>query len=171
MDAERLRTFLLNLPYVAETRQWGDNLVYWVGDKAIGGKMFALMNLDPPVEGRTPLILSYAVGPERFPDLLENEALYPAPYFARIHWIAAEHWHAFSNPEWEAQLRHAHDLTLSKLPLKVQNILTLPRTTQRTMIHDRKKQLAAKTTAALPKSKAAPAKSAKPTKTLKSKSR
>jgi hypothetical protein len=48
MDAERLRTFLLNLPYVAETRQWGDNLVYWVGDKAIGGKMFALMNLAHP---------------------------------------------------------------------------------------------------------------------------
>ncbi len=45
MDAERVRAFLLTLPHVAETLQWGDNLVFWVGDKSIGGKMFALVNL------------------------------------------------------------------------------------------------------------------------------
>ena len=48
MDAERLRVFLLTLPHTAETMQWGANLVFWVGDKAIGGKMFALLNLDEP---------------------------------------------------------------------------------------------------------------------------
>ena len=144
MDAERLRTFLLTLPHVAETRQWGDNLVYWVGDKAIGGKMFALMNLDPPVEGRTPAVLSYAAGSERFPDLLENEALYPAPYFARIHWIAAEHWQAFSNLEWEAQLRHAHALTLEKLPPKIRAIFALPRNAQRTLIYEGRQKKAGK---------------------------
>ena len=42
MDAERLREYVLSLPHVVETMQWGANLVYWVGDKAIGGKMFAL---------------------------------------------------------------------------------------------------------------------------------
>ena len=36
------REFLLQLPHVVETMQWGANLVFWVGDKAIGGKMFAL---------------------------------------------------------------------------------------------------------------------------------
>ena len=41
MDAERVREYLLQLPHVVETMQWGANLVFWVGDKAIGGKMFA----------------------------------------------------------------------------------------------------------------------------------
>ena len=50
MDAERLRAYLLILPHVAETMQWGANLVFWAGDKAIGGKMFALVNLDEPPE-------------------------------------------------------------------------------------------------------------------------
>ena len=46
MDAERAREYLLRLPHVVETMQWGANLVFWVGDKAIGGKMFAVLNLD-----------------------------------------------------------------------------------------------------------------------------
>jgi hypothetical protein len=31
MDAERLRAYLLTLPHVVETMQWGANLVFWVG--------------------------------------------------------------------------------------------------------------------------------------------
>ncbi|HEX3435717.1 MAG TPA: MmcQ/YjbR family DNA-binding protein, partial [Pseudacidobacterium sp.] len=62
MDAERLREFLLKLPYVEETMQWGANLVFWAGDKAIGGKMFALTNLDGVGKG----VLSFAAGPERY---------------------------------------------------------------------------------------------------------
>ena len=98
--------------------------------------MFALMDLDPPVEGRTPNVIAYAAGPNRFNDLLENEALYPAPYFARIHWLAAEHWQAFSNPEWESELRLAYALTLEKLPPKVRAVLALPRNAQRTLIYE-----------------------------------
>ena len=51
MDAERLREYVLSLPHVVETMQWGANLVFWVGDKAIGGKMFALANLDEDHRG------------------------------------------------------------------------------------------------------------------------
>jgi len=77
MDAERLRAFLLTLPHAVETMQWGANLVFWVGDKAIGGKMFALLNLDEPAGSgdrkRHPL-LSYAAGPARYAELLELDA-------------------------------------------------------------------------------------------------
>jgi predicted DNA-binding protein (MmcQ/YjbR family) len=45
MTAERLRAYILTLPHVVETMQWGANLVFWAGGKAIGGKMFALINL------------------------------------------------------------------------------------------------------------------------------
>jgi predicted DNA-binding protein (MmcQ/YjbR family) len=89
MDAERVRAFLLTLPHVIETRQWGNNLVFWVGDKSIGGKMFALINLDGPDGTRlAKAVLSFATDPERFHQLLETEGIIPAPYLARAHWIA-----------------------------------------------------------------------------------
>ncbi len=84
MDAERLREYLLRLPHVVETMQWGANLVFWVGDKAIGGKMFALINLDDDQRA----VLSFAAGPERYAELLETEGVVPAPYLARAHWVA-----------------------------------------------------------------------------------
>jgi predicted DNA-binding protein (MmcQ/YjbR family) len=150
MDAERLRAYLLSLPNVVETMQWGANLVFWVGDKAIGGKMFALLNLDEPphpesADGRKPhLLLSYAAGPGRFSELLEHEGLIAAPYFARIHWVAAERWDVFTTPEWQRELRAAYDLTLGKLPRKVVATFAQPATEQRRLIAARRKLLAAK---------------------------
>jgi predicted DNA-binding protein (MmcQ/YjbR family) len=128
MDAERLRAYLLTLPHVAETMQWGANLVFWVGDKTFGGKMFALINLDEPTDAelsgrKARPVISYAAGPERFPDLLEREGLIPAPYLARAHWIAALHWDAFTPAEWKAQLLAAHALVLAKLPPKTRRLL------------------------------------------------
>ncbi|MBB5063405.1 MmcQ/YjbR family DNA-binding protein [Granulicella mallensis] len=76
MDVERARKFLLSLPHAVETMQWGDNLVYWVGDKAIGGKMFALIDLG---EGLSKGVAMYSAGPERYAELLEREGLLPAP--------------------------------------------------------------------------------------------
>src|SRR6202012_5155346 len=114
MDAESLREFLLRLPHVKETMQWGANLVYWVGDKAIGGKMFALVNLDD--DGGP--VLSFAAGPERYAELLETEGAVPAPYFARIHWVALEHWGVFRAAELKDHLAFARQLVYDKLAKK-----------------------------------------------------
>ena len=46
MDNERIREICLALPHAAETLNWGHHLVYWVGDREIGGKMFAMTDLD-----------------------------------------------------------------------------------------------------------------------------
>lgn len=147
MDAERLRAYILTLPHVVETMQWGANLVFWVGDKAIGGKMFALINLDEPADAadrkRHPLV-SYAAGPVRYADLLEREGLIPAPYMARIHWVAAEQWNVFPNAEWQRELAAAQALTLEKLPAKVRATFALPPAKQKTLIAARRKLLAAK---------------------------
>ena len=121
MDAERTRGLLLKLPHVVETMQWGDNLVFWAGDKAIGGKMFALVNLDG-----SGLVISFAAGPEHAAELCEREGLQPAPYFARIHWVAAERWDVLNAREWESELRSAYERTLVKLPRKTQQVLALP---------------------------------------------
>jgi predicted DNA-binding protein (MmcQ/YjbR family) len=123
MDAERARAFLLTLPHAAETLQWGDNLVFWVGDKSIGGKMFALINLSPDPRG----VISFAAGPERFAELIEVESLKPAPYFARAHWVAAESWSAFRPAEWQTELRNAHAVIFAKLPKRTrEKLLSAP---------------------------------------------
>jgi predicted DNA-binding protein (MmcQ/YjbR family) len=111
MDVERVREFLLKLPHVTETVQWGNNLVFWVGEKTIGGKMFALADLDGGAKG----VLSFAAGPERFVELVEREGILPAPYLARAHWVTLEQWDALRSRELEALLEHAHDLVYAKL--------------------------------------------------------
>jgi len=120
MDAERARAFLLTLPHVAETLQWGDNLVFWVGDKSIGGKMFALVNLSADAHG----VISFAAGCERAPDLLELEGFYPAPYLARAHWVATADWNALRPADWQAELRNAHAVIFAKQPKRTRETLT-----------------------------------------------
>jgi predicted DNA-binding protein (MmcQ/YjbR family) len=163
MDAERLRIFLLSLPHTVETMQWGANLVFWVGDKAIGGKMFALINLDDPPHpesvaggkpgsaagfahwsGKQHPLISYAAGPARFAELLELGGVIAAPYFARAHWVAVLGWDVFPAADWQRELRAAHALTLAKLPRKVVATLTLPAAKQKALVAGRRKLLAAK---------------------------
>jgi len=140
MDAERVRAFLLKLPHVVETQQWGDNLVFWVGDKAIGGKMFALVNLGGDGSG----VISYSAGPERYAELVEVDGLKPAPYMARIFWVAAERWSVLRDREWEEHLRAAHEITQGKLPKRVREVLAMPAKAREKLIAERRKLLAAK---------------------------
>ena len=138
MDVERIRGFLLEMPHVVETMQWGANLVFWVGDKAIGGKMFALANLDG--DGRA--VISYAAGPERYSELLETEGVIPAPYMARIFWVAVERWDVFRWAEWEQELTAAHAITFAKMPPKTRAVLALPAKEQKRLIRERQALLA-----------------------------
>jgi predicted DNA-binding protein (MmcQ/YjbR family) len=139
MDAERVREFLLGLPHVAETVQWGGRLVYWVGDKAIGGKIFAVVNLDG-----TGRVISYCAGPERYSELLEIEGVIPAPYMARIFWVAVERWDVFRWAEWEQELTAAHEIVFGKLPPRTKAVLTMPLKEQKRLIRERKALLAAR---------------------------
>lgn len=139
MNVESLRKFLLTLPHVEETMQWGDNLVFWVADKAIGGKMFALASLD-----NTHGALSFAAGPERYHELLENEGFFPAPYLARAFWVALESYSALPSAELEQHLRRAHQLVFDKLSKRTRDILALPATQRKKLVAARRRQLAAR---------------------------
>jgi predicted DNA-binding protein (MmcQ/YjbR family) len=139
MNIESLRKFLLSLPHVEETMQWGDNLVFWVGDKAIGGKMFALASLDA-----THGVLSFAAGPERYHELLETEGVFPAPYLARAFWVAFESYTVLPSSELEQHLHHAHQLVFNKLPNRTRDVLALPASERKKLIATRKKQLASR---------------------------
>jgi predicted DNA-binding protein (MmcQ/YjbR family) len=149
MDAETARAFLLKLPHVVETHQWGDNLVFWTGDKAIGGKMFCLLNLGEGIGG----VASYSAGPERYAELLEQDSLIPAPYLARAHWVTAERWSAWRNTEWHDELRAAHAITFAKLPNRVRENLKLPAPAREKLIRERRKLLQQKADAKLPRKK------------------
>jgi predicted DNA-binding protein (MmcQ/YjbR family) len=138
MDAERAREYLLRLPHVVETMQWGANLVFWVGDKAIGGKMFAVLNLDEDQKA----VLSFAAGPERYAELLETDGVFPAPYLARAHWVSIRHWGVLRTSEFEEQLQLAHSLIYGKLPKKTRDVLAMPAPAQRKLVKDRRKLLA-----------------------------
>ena len=148
MDVEQARSFLRKLSHTQETMQWGANLVYWVGDKAIGGKMFALVNLDEDhdPDKPTPVIMFY-VGPERYAELLETEGVVPAPYMARIYWIALTHWNVFRRSEFEALLRDANEGVYSRLPPRVRATLDLPVAERETLVIARRKLLDARSAA------------------------
>ena len=145
MDAERIRTFLLTLTHTVETRQWGNNLVFWVADKAIGGKMFALLDLEDLSDTRLAKpVFSFATRPDRFHELLEIEGIIPAPYLARAHWVALRHWQALRKLDLEDLLRSAASLTYDKLPKRTKDALAMTATERKQLISEGKKILAAK---------------------------
>jgi predicted DNA-binding protein (MmcQ/YjbR family) len=135
MDADLLRTWLLTLPHVEETMQWGESLVFWVGNKHLGGKMFAVANLSASSR-----VLSFAATPDRFAELLETEGVIPAPYLARAHWVAIEQWDTLPTPELKSLLQDARTLVETKLPKRTRKNLTLPATQRKKLIAASKKQ-------------------------------
>jgi predicted DNA-binding protein (MmcQ/YjbR family) len=144
MDAEKLRRMLLSLPHVEETVQWGDDLVFWVGDKSIGGKMFTVVNLS----GAGKTVIAFAAGPERFAELVEVEGIIPAPYLARMHWVALERWDVLRASELEEFLRAAHALIFNKLPPRTKTVLAMELKARAKLIKDRKALLAKRKVAA-----------------------
>jgi predicted DNA-binding protein (MmcQ/YjbR family) len=138
MDNERIREFCLSLPRVTESVNWGHHLVFWVGDKAIGGKMFALIHLDGEGTG----VVWFHCGAERYSELLETEGIIPAPYMAKAFWITVERWDVLRQREFEDELRRAHTLIYEKLPKRTRTILSMPEKEQQKLIRERKKVLA-----------------------------
>jgi predicted DNA-binding protein (MmcQ/YjbR family) len=140
MDNERIRAFCLDLPHVTETVNWGHDLVFWVGDRDIGGKMFAVTDLDATGSG----VLSFHCGAARFHELLEIEGIVPAPYSARAFWVMVERWEVLRLREYEDELRRAHMLIYEKLPKRTKTVLAMPEKERNKLIRERKKLLAAR---------------------------
>ena len=141
MDNERIRAFCLSLPHVVETVNWGHHLVYWVGDRAIGGKMFAMTDLDGTGTG----VLWFHCGAERFHELLERDGMIASPYLARAFWVTMERWDALRAREIEDELRQAHALIFDKLPKRTQTLLALPEKERAAQPRERKKRTTART--------------------------
>lgn len=132
---ERTRARLLKLPRVTETMQWGANLVFWTMDKAVGGKMFALIDLEP-AEGIA--ALAFAAGPVRGPALLEMDGVKPAPYLARAHWVAVQDWQVLTGAELAAELEAAYRYVAGRMPGRVQRLYELPLKQYRALVRERR---------------------------------
>ncbi|GAA3747537.1 MmcQ/YjbR family DNA-binding protein [Terriglobus aquaticus] len=129
---DTVRAALLELPRVAETMQWGSNLVFWTMDKAVGGKMFALIDLDA-VERP---VLAFAAGPQRASHLLEIDGIRPAPYLARAHWVACDSWQALPLSQLLLELRAAYEYVGSRMPARVQRVYELPTKEYRALVRE-----------------------------------
>jgi predicted DNA-binding protein (MmcQ/YjbR family) len=109
MDIEQVHAHCLSFPHVTEVVLWGNDLVF-----KIGGKMFAVIGLDPASDH----CMSFKCTPEKFAELIEGTGIVPAPYVARYHWVALERFNALSEKELKSLLRTAYDLVFEKLPKK-----------------------------------------------------
>jgi predicted DNA-binding protein (MmcQ/YjbR family) len=105
-----LRSYCLSLPHTTEHILWGDDLVF-----KIGGKMYAAAALSP-VGHR----MSFKCTPEDFLELTERPGVVPAPYSARMHWIALEREDALSRAEVKRLVKVSYQLVFAKLPKKTQ---------------------------------------------------
>jgi len=100
----------MSLPHTTETVQWGSDLVF-----KIGGKMYAVGATEP-----SKTCLSFKCSSEDFADLTERPGIIPAPYLARVQWVALESEDTLPAAELKRLLRNAYDLVLAKLPRKAQ---------------------------------------------------
>jgi predicted DNA-binding protein (MmcQ/YjbR family) len=143
MDNERIRAMCSRLPHVVEAIKWKHYLAYWIGDRELGGKMFAMTDLDRARTG----VFSFHCGRERFHELLEIEGICPAPYMFNHAWVALERWDALRPREIEEELTRAHALIYAKLPKRTKAALALPEKERSKLIRERKKLLAEKSKA------------------------
>jgi predicted DNA-binding protein (MmcQ/YjbR family) len=109
MDIESVRTYCLSFPHVTEEVLWGNDLVF-----KIGGKMFAVIGLDAGSDH----CMSFKATPEKFAELIERNAIVPAPYVAKYHWVALQRFNALSEKELKSLVKTAYDLVFEKLPKK-----------------------------------------------------
>jgi predicted DNA-binding protein (MmcQ/YjbR family) len=114
MDLESIRSFCLRLPHVTEQLQWGEHLVFKVGDK-----MFLVAALEPSEN-----VLSLKVGAEAFEQMQEIDGIVPAPYLARAKWLALRELNILRDDEMCELIRIAHELVFQSMPRSHREALT-----------------------------------------------
>lgn len=112
MDIESLREFCLSLPSATEDVKWGNDLCF-----SIGGKMFCVCGLDPP------LMITIKVTDDEFDELCSSNDIRIADYVGRYKWVTVENESRFSDAEWKQRIRQGYELIAAKLPKKLRENL------------------------------------------------
>jgi predicted DNA-binding protein (MmcQ/YjbR family) len=110
MTVDTVRSICRALPKVTEDIKWGHDLCFMVG-----GKMFAVVNMEPPHS------IAFKCTPETFGELIERPGIIPAPYMARNMWVQEEELgEALDRRELEALVKASYGLVVAKLPKRLQ---------------------------------------------------
>ena len=109
MNLDSIREYCLSRPHATEGIQWGNDLLF-----KISGKIFAVMSLEPPHS------LAFKCTPEKFDELIEVEAIIPAPYMARNKWVLLERLDALTDSEIKGLIKNSYEMVFSKLTKKAQ---------------------------------------------------
>ena len=120
MDIDWVREYCLALPHTTEKVQWGDDLVFKIGEK-----MYAVVALEPGDHW-----LAFKCSPEEFSALVERPGIVPAPYLARAQWVTLETYDALPPDEIKRLLSEAYSLIFTKLSKRLQARLTTVDRTQ-----------------------------------------
>jgi predicted DNA-binding protein (MmcQ/YjbR family) len=115
MTLDMIRRICLALPDATEDVKWGQDLAF-----SVGGKMFCVVNADPPHQ------LSFKCTAEGFAELIERPGLRPAPYLARAMWVQMEELDeqlggAFERGELERLIRQSYEVVRAKLPRRARS--------------------------------------------------
>src|SRR5437588_9699893 len=108
---EWIRKYCLALPHTTEKIQWGNDLLFRIGEK-----MYCVLCLEP----QAPVKVSFKCTPEKFAELVEIEGIIPAPYMARNNWVAMVEMDALRQNEIKELVRKSYRLVFEKLPRKTQ---------------------------------------------------
>ena len=122
MDIDWVREYCLALSHTTEKVQWGDDLVFKIGEK-----MYAVVALEPGDHW-----LAFKCSPEEFSALVERPGIVPAPYLARAQWVALETCDALPPDEIKRLLSEAYSLIFTKLSKRLQARLSAVNRTQTT---------------------------------------
>ncbi len=108
MNTESFQKFCLSFPYATEDIKWKSDLCF-----SIGGKMFAVVTLEP-----SEIALTFKCTPEKYVELIERENIIPAPYVARYQWVAVKTFQAITEEELKELVTNSYHLVYEKLSKK-----------------------------------------------------
>ena len=114
MDVESIREFCLSLPHATEGVQWGNDLLFRVGQK-----MFAVIALDAASPNR----LAFKCTPEKFDELIEIDGIVPAPYMARNKWVSLQKLDALPEAVIKSLIRNSYEMVYGKLTKRLKDQL------------------------------------------------
>ena len=113
MHLESIRAYCLSFPGATEGLQWGDDLLFRVGNK-----IFVSVAL-----GMVPQCMTVKSTPERCAELLEIEGATRAAYVGRYDFVTLERLDLLPDAEMRSLIAESYRIVKSKLPREVQTKL------------------------------------------------
>ncbi len=121
MNVDGVRRYCLSFAGTSEGLQWGECLLFRVGEK-----IFVNITL-----ADTPPRIWLKCTPERCSELLEIEGARRAPYLGKHNWVELERIDLLADEEMRALIKESYENVRSKLPRRIRDELEKEKQTPR----------------------------------------